>query len=171
MKIRVVGKWLVGIVSAIIAGTAIALALVSGGPAAVQSNAAYDYVKKVHAGSDNHLRVAVPGNFSSAHGCSTPYWAVSRNTFDDPQTQAMLQISLSSLLTRMQVHVYTDGCDASGYPILTQIQIQEREPTPTPTPTPTPQPGCVVPAGGRCCGNLVNGLCQGQCVGPNQSCQ
>ncbi len=172
MKIRIVGKWLGGMASVILTGTVLALTLGGSAPAAVQSTAnfGYDHIVKVQASSNKHLYVNVAGNFSSVHGCRSPWWAKSQYQFDDPQTQAMLQISLSSLLSRMPVHVYTNGCDADGYPILSQIQIQEREPAPTPTPTNPSQPGCVVPSGGRCCGIVVNGRCQGQCIGPGQVC-
>jgi len=172
MKIKVVGKWLAGIASAVIAVTALALSLGSSAPAAVQStaNAPYDHVVKVQASSNKHLYINVAGNFSAVHGCRSPWWAKSQYTFDDPQTQAMMQISLSSLLARMPVHVYTNGCDADGYPVLTQIQIQEREPPAPAPPTNPTEPTCTVPSGGRCCGTMVNGRCQGQCVGPNQSC-
>jgi hypothetical protein len=164
----------------VIAGTALALTIGGSGPASVQSNlpnATYDHVMKVQAGSNKHLFVAVPGNFSSAHGCPSPWWAVSRYPFDDPQTQAMLQISLSSLLSRMPVHVWTEGCNSGGYPIITQMQVQEREPAQPPQSTPPKPsadpnaPGCVVPDGGRCCGMIVNGRCQGQCVGKDQHCE
>jgi len=122
--------------------------------AAAQSGASvsYDRVVKVLAGNDKRLHVAVAGNFSSAHGCPKPWWGRSQNQFDDSQTQAMLQISLSSLLARMPVHVYTYGCDQDGYPIIAQIQVQERQPPPTPTPTPRPQdtPPCVPTAQHPC---------------------
>ncbi len=122
------------------------------GPAASQSgNANYDHVAKVQASSDNFLLVNVAGNFSSAHGCSQPWWARSAQTLGHSQTKAMLQISLSSLLARTPVHVWTNGCTSYGHPILTQIQIQEREPPPVSGPTPAPRDEPCRPSLGRPC--------------------
>jgi len=32
------------------------------------------------------------------------------------------------------------------------------------------QSGCIVPPGGRCCGIVVNGRCQGECIRRGQQC-
>ena len=81
----------------------LALAL-SSAPAASQShNEGYDHVVKVQANRDNHLYIAVAGNFSTDHGCSQPWWARSEQSLDKAQTTAMLQISLSSLLSATSV--------------------------------------------------------------------
>jgi hypothetical protein len=154
-------------------GIAFALAFGMSGSAAGQSNAAYDHVVKVQANKNKYLYVAVAGNFSSVHGCRTPWWAKSQNRFDDPQTKAMLQIALSSLLARAPVHVYTEGCDADGYPILAQLQIQEREPpAPPPPPAPPTQPPpkrCTTTQ--KCCGSVnPDGTCNGQCWPRNNPC-
>jgi len=145
-----------------------ALVVAFAGPAASQSSdAPYDHVAKVQASSDNFLLVNVAGNFSAAHGCSQPWWARSAQTLDHSQTKAMLQISLSSLLSRKPVHVWTNGCTSYGHPILTQIQIQEREPPPPPPPPP-PEP-CT--ATQQCCGFVnLDGTCNGQCWPSNNPC-
>lgn len=149
---------------------AFAWALGLGWPAAGQSNAAYDHVVKVQANKNKYLYVAVAGNFSSVHGCRSPWWAKSQNRFDDPQTQAMLQIALSSLLARTPVHVYTEGCDEGGYPILAQIQLQERQPPSSPPPPPPPARRCTSTQ--KCCGNVnPDGTCDGQCIPRNNPCQ
>jgi hypothetical protein len=150
------------------AGTAFALVVSMSAPAAGQTNAAYDHVVKVQASKNKHLYVAVAGNFSPVHGCPSPWWAKSQNTFDDPQTKAMLQIALSSLLARAPVHVYMEGCDADGYPILAQIQIQEREPPPPPSPPPVPTRVCR--PNQKCCGTLVGNRCEGSCISGTQVC-
>jgi hypothetical protein len=122
------------------------------------------------ANRDNHLYIAVAGNFSTDHGCSQPWWARSEHNLDKAQTTAMLQISLSSLLSRQAVHVYTAGCTSYGYPILTHLQIQEREPPPA-----------VVDDGGgtskvsnaphaEVLRGTVNGRCLGQCIAQNRVC-
>lgn len=117
-----------GIFTTAAAALAAVATLSATAPAAAQSgDAAYEWVRKVQASRNNRLAISVTGNFSPDHGCNKPYWARSEFDFDEPQTQAMLQIALSSLLSHKPVHVYTSGCD-NGYPILTQIQIQEREP-------------------------------------------
>lgn len=150
----------------------LALALFSA-PAASQSyNEGYDHVVKVQANRDNHLYIAVAGNFSTDHGCSQPWWARSEQSLDKAQTTAMLQISLSSLLSRKPVHVYTSGCTSYGYPILTHLQIQEREPPP-PAPgggTGSDVEGEVCSANQQCCGGTVNGRCLGGCAPRNRSC-
>lgn len=107
---------------------ACALALGISGTALGQSDAAYDHVVKVLAHKDNHLYIAVAGNFSPDHGCPTPWWAKSQLNLDHAQTKAMSQIALSSLLSRTPIHAYIEGCDSGGRPILAQIQIQERTP-------------------------------------------
>ncbi|MGI9332160.1 MAG: hypothetical protein ACR2RL_03295 [Gammaproteobacteria bacterium] len=112
------------------------LALIVAAPVAAQSHSAgYDHVRKVQANRNNRLYISVAGNFTLDHGCGQRWWAGSEFEFDHPQTQAMLQISLSSLLSRKPVHVYTSGCDGNDYPILSTIQIQEREPAGEPTGT------------------------------------
>jgi hypothetical protein len=149
----------------------LALALFSV-PAASQShNEAYDHVVKVQANRDNHLYIAVAGNFSTDHGCTRPWWARSEHNLDKAQTTAMLQISLSSLLSRKPVHLYTNGCTAYGYPILTHLQIQEREPPPALVDdTGGILEGAQCSATQQCCGGTVNGRCLGQCIAQNRSC-
>lgn len=106
---------------------AIALGFVAS--AGAQSHGqSYSHISKVQANRNNHLYVNVAGNFSQEHGCDERWWAGSELAFDEPQTKAMLQIALSSLLSRKPVHVVTVGCDIHGYPILAQIQIQEHLP-------------------------------------------
>jgi hypothetical protein len=83
----------------------------------------------------------------------------------------MLQISLSSLLSRKPVHLYTNGCTAYGYPILTHLQIQEREPPPALVDdTGGILEGAQCSATQQCCGGTVNGRCLGQCIAQNRSC-
>jgi hypothetical protein len=87
----------------------------------------YKYVTKVNVGADNKLWINV-GNLTAAHGCSTPWYAVSAYTLADDRTRAWLQISLASLLSHTPVYVETTGCTGGsgiGYPILTKLQIQQ----------------------------------------------
>ena len=156
-----------------IAGIVFAMALAFCGTAVGQTiGAAYDHVVTVKAGKDKYLYVAVAGNFTDSHACTNPYWARSENQFDDPQTQAMLQIALSSLLARAPVHVYTKGCDAQQFPIFTQIQIDERKPPP-PAPPPAPpsksEKELRCAKGKICCGGAnPDGTCSTTCL-PNTS--
>jgi hypothetical protein len=87
----------------------------------------YDRIYKVNVGDDNYLYINVTNNNGSVNfagtGCSGPYFARSKYTLSDDRTRAWLQISLSSLLSRQGVHVWTAGCDG-GYPIFTQLQLQ-----------------------------------------------
>jgi hypothetical protein len=156
----------------IFAGIATALALGFAGPVLSQTfNEAYDHVVKVQASRDSYLYVAVAGNFSAAHGCPEPWWVRSELKFDSPQTQAMMQISLSSQLSRSPVHVFTSGCTSSGHPILTQIQIQEREPPAAPITTPGGgQRGVECSSAQQCCGGTLNNRCVGQCILKTQTC-
>ena len=137
----------------------------SGAAVAQTADADYDYVVKVQASKDKHLYVAVNGNFAAAHGCPNLAWAKSQYDLSDPQTQAMSQIALSSLLARASVHVYTEGCDGD-FPRLVQIQIQERPSATTPATPATPPSGrtCTPASGERCCGFMANGRCRGQCA-------
>lgn len=86
----------------------------------------YQFIRKVQADSNNNvLGIAVTGNFSPSHGCTKPYWAFSQHSLDHPGTKAMLQIALSSFLSRKQVYITTNGCTASGYPILTNVMVAQ----------------------------------------------
>jgi hypothetical protein len=148
---------------------AFVFALGLGGPAAGQSHHAdYDHVLKVQANKNKYLYVSVPGNFWPTHGCSqNPTYVRSQNKIDDPQTQAVLQIALSSLLARTPVHVWTEGCDGNT-PILTQIQIQERQPPPPPTVPPQQPKRCSNAQ--QCCGPGTRDACEGVCWPANRTC-
>ena len=150
---------------------AFTLALGLGGPAAGQQHHAdYDHVLKVQANKNKYLYVSVPGNFSPTHGCSqNPTYVRSQNKIDDPQTQAVLQIALSSLLARSPVHVWTEGCDGNT-PILTQIQIQERQPPSSTGTSPGTQTGQRCAANHKCCGVEIGGICEGTCKRRELSC-
>ena len=150
-----------------IAGIAFALVLAFCGTAVGQSHVVYDHVVRVQANKNKSLYVGVAGNFSSVHACENLNWAKSENQFDDPQTQAMLQIALSSLLARAPVRLSTKGCDADGYPILIQIHIMEREPPPPPAPPAPPKPKSEKPCPPSkiCCGGAnPDGTCSTKCV-------
>jgi hypothetical protein len=84
----------------------------------------YDYVRAVHTGDNSIVSITVPGNFSSDHGCSQPWWARSKFPVSDARTKAQMTIAMSSLLTRKKVYVVTDGCTPDGYPIFTQLLIE-----------------------------------------------
>jgi hypothetical protein len=85
----------------------------------------YDYVWKVHTGDNSIVSIAVPGNFSSDHGCSQPWWARSKFPVSDARTKAQMTIAMASLLTRKKIYIATDGCTPDGYPIFTQLAIEE----------------------------------------------
>ena len=85
----------------------------------------YEYVWKVHTGDNSTVSIAVPGNFSNAHGCSQPWWARSKFPVSDARTKAQMTIAMASLLTRKKIYIATDGCTSDGYPIFTQLAIEE----------------------------------------------
>ena len=85
----------------------------------------YDYVYKVSIGGsgDNYLYINVPGNFSTSHGCSKPFYARSLYPLSDERTKAWLQQATASLLSRTPVYVETNGCTDYGYPIIDQLVL------------------------------------------------
>jgi len=92
----------------------------------------YDYVYKINVGTDNYLYINVMlnagVNFSSSHGCSTPYYARSLEPVTNDRTKAWLQMATASLLSHTKVYVYTNGCTTNattGYPIMIQFQLEQ----------------------------------------------
>jgi len=94
-------------------------------PAAADGNASYPYISKVNVGEDNYLYLNVTGNFSTAHGCSQPWYVRSKYALSDDRTKYFLQMALASFLSHKEVYVWTVGCTSYGYPILVQLQNQQ----------------------------------------------
>ena len=83
----------------------------------------YDYVRKVTVGMAGNLFISVPGNFAANHGCSNRAFVVSIHKIDDNVTKAWLQIANASFLARAKVHVWTQGCNPGGYPVMVKLQM------------------------------------------------
>jgi hypothetical protein len=144
------------------------LAIQSSSIFAVEYAQYYDRLSKVQVGQDSYILINVVGNFSSAHGCSRPFFARSENTLNSPKSTALFDLARTAFETKQCVYVTTDGCTSGGYPILVQLQLEERDPTTGRCPGSTSQPPgssqrpCSIEQ--KCCGAIVNGICNGQCV-------
>ena len=94
----------------------------------------YDYVKKVNVGEDNHLYIAVRGNFTLEHKCSNRAYVKSQFSLSDDRTKAWLQMAMASFLSRSKVHIWTRDCTGnlviaglgkSGYPVMVKMQVSQ----------------------------------------------
>ena len=84
-----------------------------------------DYVYKVQIdGNRNVLYISVPGNFSSSHGCSQPFFVRSASPVSDDRTKAWMPLATNSLLSHTRVYIQTNGCDG-GLPIMYMLQLEQ----------------------------------------------
>ena len=110
----------------IITSAIIALVIALSGATAHAGGSSYDYVNKVNVGSDNYLYIAVPGNLSNTQ-CSRPYYARSLYPLSDARTKAMMQVALTSFVSKKSIYIWTNSsCTSYGYPIMSKLQLQQQ---------------------------------------------
>jgi hypothetical protein len=106
------------------------------------STGTYDYVSKVNIVPEpqpgghilGFLYIDTPGNLINSDNCQDnvgggafgPSYAKTEFDLTNDLTRAQMQVALGSLLSRLPVFIYTEGCtpDGKGRLLLKQIQIQ-----------------------------------------------
>lgn len=92
---------------------------------AVEFGQYYEYVSAVEVGNDNHLYIAVLGNFTNDHGCAQPWFAQSAFPLSDDRTKAWMQLATVSLLSHTKVYIQSIDCTAYGHLIMDKLQLAQ----------------------------------------------